>query len=126
LIGHAQFYISQRRRYNIRPYINDKYNPICNSDVPISNELFENDCHKRIKELGDPIKIPIGAHSYPSYRYGRGGYRGGRLSFRCPESRREGGGRGGRKHLLFHQRNPGYTPVPKRRNYLSPNHKFHY
>jgi hypothetical protein len=70
LIGHAQFYISQRRRYNIRPYINDKYNPICNSDVPISNELFENDCHKRIKELGDPIKIPIGAHSYPSYRCG--------------------------------------------------------
>jgi hypothetical protein len=76
--------------------------------------------------LGDPTKIPTGAHCYPSFRYGRGGYRGGRLNFRCPESRRGGDGRGGRNHLLFHQRNPGYTPVPKRRNYLSPNHKFHY
>jgi hypothetical protein len=59
LIGHAQFYISQRRRYNIRPYINDKYKPICNSDVPISNKLLGNNCHKRIKELGDPTKIPF-------------------------------------------------------------------
>ena len=24
LIGHTQFYISQRRRFNIRPYLNDK------------------------------------------------------------------------------------------------------
>jgi hypothetical protein len=35
LIGHAQFYISQRRRFNSRPYLNDKYKPICNSDVPL-------------------------------------------------------------------------------------------
>ena len=98
LIGHAQFDISQRRRYNIRPYINDKYKPTCNSDVPISNELFGNDCHKRIKELGDPTKIHIGAHSYSSLKYGRGSYRGGRLNFRRPDSRRRGSGRGSRKH----------------------------
>jgi hypothetical protein len=59
LIGHAQFYISQRRRFNIRPYLNDKYKPICNSDVPLTNELFGNDGHKKIKELGDPTKIPV-------------------------------------------------------------------
>ena len=61
LIGHSQFYISQRRRFNIRPYLNDKYKPICNSDVPLTNELFGNDCHKKIKELDDPTKISIGA-----------------------------------------------------------------
>ena len=78
LIGHTQFYISQRRRFNIRSYLNDKYKPICNYDVPLTNELFGNDCHKKIKELGDPTKIPIGATASSYFKYGRRG----RLNFR--------------------------------------------
>ena len=81
------FFISWRKRCNsMMPYINDKCRPI--SDVPISNELFGNDCYKNIKELGDPTQIPIGAPSYPSFRYGRCGYNGGRLNFWRPDLRR--------------------------------------
>ena len=114
LIGHAQFYISQRRRFNIRPYLNDKYKPICNSDVPLTNELFGNDCHKKIKELGDPTKIPIGATTSNYSKYGRRG----RLNFRRPDHRRGGGrgyGRGGRRPAR-NPRGQGYNNYPQNRS----------
>jgi hypothetical protein len=99
LIGHAQFYISQRRRFNSRPYLNDKYKPICNSDVPLTNELFGNDGHKKIKELGHPTKIPIGATTSNYSKYDRRG----RLSFRRSDHRR-----GGRR-LARNPRGQGYN-----------------
>ena len=116
LIGHAQFYISQRRRFNIRPYLNDKYKPICNSDIPLTNELFGNDCHKKIKELDDPTKISIGATTSNYSKYDRRD----RLNFK---SGGRGYGRGGRRPAC----NPigqGYNNYPQNRS--NQGHKFNH
>ena len=115
LIGHAQFYLSQRRRYILRPYLHDKYKPICNSDVPVTNELFGNDCHKRLKELGDPSKIPIGLPSHMFYQNSRNLFHGKRgLNGRRPGFRKggRGSGRGGGRRAPHVQRGHGYSYQP--------------
>ena len=43
LLGQAQFNISIRRRYMIRPYLKTKYSPLCNITTPITNQLFGDD-----------------------------------------------------------------------------------
>ena len=70
LLGHGINSLSLRRRSNLRPFINDKFQPICNNDVEITDSLFGSDCMKKLKDLGDPSKIPIGN---PKYKYGRKG-----------------------------------------------------
>ncbi|XP_071181546.1 uncharacterized protein [Mytilus edulis] len=59
LLGHGFLSLTQRRRSALRPYFNDKFKPICNSDVPVDSSLFGADCMKQMKELGDYTKIPI-------------------------------------------------------------------
>ncbi|XP_052085141.1 uncharacterized protein LOC127722290 [Mytilus californianus] len=59
LLGHGFLSLTQRRRSALRPYLNDKFKPICNSDVPVDSSLFGADCMKQMKELGDYTKIPI-------------------------------------------------------------------
>ena len=59
LVGHGLFSISQRRRYNMRTYINDKYKSICNQETPITNLLFGEDCMKRLKDMGDVNRTPL-------------------------------------------------------------------
>ncbi|VDI72448.1 Hypothetical predicted protein [Mytilus galloprovincialis] len=56
---HGFLSLTQRRRSALRPYFNDKFKPICNSDVPVDSSLFGADCMKQMKELGDYTKIPI-------------------------------------------------------------------
>ncbi|CAC5395636.1 unnamed protein product [Mytilus coruscus] len=56
---HGFLSLTQRRRSALRPYLNDKFKPICNSDVPVDSSLFGADCMKQMKELGDYTKIPI-------------------------------------------------------------------
>lgn len=60
LLGHSFYNLSQKRRYELKGHIAPRYKKICASDVPISNNLFGDNCHTRIKELGDTAKYPIG------------------------------------------------------------------
>jgi hypothetical protein len=50
----------------MKPYFNDKFKPICNNDVPVDTLLFGTDCTKKMKELGDYTKIPIGNPRFKS------------------------------------------------------------
>ena len=60
LIGHGILSLSYKRRSLLRPYFNDRFKPICNQEVPVSKLLFGDDCMKRLKDLGDYTRIPIG------------------------------------------------------------------
>ena len=70
---------------------------MCSSDVPITNELFGDNCSSRLKEMGDISKYPVGqfkvhANQFNSgnvpYSVGAsfnsGGFRPGNLNFRGP------------------------------------------
>ncbi|CAC5367625.1 unnamed protein product [Mytilus coruscus] len=59
LLGHGFLSFTQRRRSALKLYLNDRFKPICNSDVPVDSSLFGSDCMKQMKELGDYTKIPI-------------------------------------------------------------------
>ena len=59
LFGHGFLALSHRRRSYLRPYLNDRFQPICNQDVPVDSLLFGADAMKKMKELGDYTKIPI-------------------------------------------------------------------
>jgi hypothetical protein len=50
------------------PGIALKFKPICNNDVPVDTLLFGTDCTKKMKELGDYTKIPIGNPRFKSRR----------------------------------------------------------
>ena len=92
------------------------------TDVPLTNELFGNDCHKKIKELGDPTKIPIGAPTSNYSKYGRRG----RLNFMRPNHQR-GGGRGyglGGRRPTRNPRGQGYNHYPQKRS--NQGQKFNY
>lgn len=70
LLGHGIISLSLRRHANLRPFINDKFQPICNNDVEITDFLFGTDCMKKLKDLGDFSKMPIGNPKYKSGRRG--------------------------------------------------------
>ena len=50
LLGQAQFNLSLRRRYMIRPSLKKKYANLCNINTIISTFLFGDDVHKEIKK----------------------------------------------------------------------------
>jgi len=60
LIDHAFYSLSMKRRFNIRHNLNPRYQKICNGDTQINTNLFGDNIMSRIKELGDPTKIPLG------------------------------------------------------------------
>jgi hypothetical protein len=64
----------------MKPYFNDKFKPICNNDVPVDTLLFGTDCTKKMKELGDYTKIPIGNPRFKSQRNHSGNYYNGHLN----------------------------------------------
>ena len=51
--------MSNNRRQSLRNYIHDRYNTICSSDVPITNQLFGDNCLNKLKEMGDINKYPV-------------------------------------------------------------------
>lgn len=64
LLGHSFYNLSQKRRYELKSSISNRYKKICNSDVPITNNLFGDNCTTRLKELGDISKYPIGISKF--------------------------------------------------------------
>ena len=57
LLGQAQFNLSLRRRYMIRPSLKKKYANLCNINTPISTFLFGDDVHKEIKKCDTGLSI---------------------------------------------------------------------
>lgn len=90
LLGHGFLSLTHRRRSIMRPYFNDKFKPICNNDVPVDTLLFGTDCTKRMKELGDYTKIPIGNPRFKFQRNQSGNYYNGHLNRGGPASRQGG------------------------------------
>lgn len=118
LIGHGNLLLSQRRRSLIRPYLNEKFKPICNNDVPVDSNLFGQDCTKMLKELGDYTKIPIGNPKYFSRRksFQRGGFKSNdNHSYGFPKESNRGGpvGRQGSRYNSTRGRGMGYRGFPR-------------
>ncbi|CAC5415403.1 unnamed protein product [Mytilus coruscus] len=80
LMGHAYYSLSMKRRYDIRRFLNPRYQRVCSHDIPVNENLFGDNIMSRIKELGDPTKIPIGINTSRSNRR----YMSGSLNSRGP------------------------------------------
>jgi len=52
--------------------IHDRHNKICSSDVPITNQLFGDNCLNKLKEMGDINKYPVGKFKVPSNQFNSG------------------------------------------------------
>lgn len=86
LLGQAQFQMSIRRRYLLRPSLKTKYSAICNISTPITSYLFGDDVTKELKKCETTVKVgkffspnrfPKQGSSYGPMRTprGRGTYR---------------------------------------------------
>ena len=95
LLGQAQFNISIRRRYMIRPYLKKKYSPLCNITTPITNQLFGDDLSKEMKKCETSVSV-----ARDNYNYGQfSGFRG----------QNRGRGRGRFPYRGYGNTNPGYA-----------------
>ena len=81
LFGQAQFNISLRRRYMIRPFLKKKYSSLCSIQTPITFQLFGDDLNKEIKKCDTSVSVArenFGSFSYRGQSRGcargRGGY----------------------------------------------------
>ena len=84
LLGQAQFNLSLRRRYMIRPNLKKKYSNLCSLNTPVSTFLFGDDIQKEIKKCDTSTTVTNNNQYYQanyydnSYkpRFGRGRARG--------------------------------------------------
>ena len=83
LIGQAQFNLSLRRRYMIRPQLKKKYSNLCGVNTPITSFLFGDDIQKEIKKCDTSMSIAkdqygnqFNSQYGPSHRISRGRSRG--------------------------------------------------
>ena len=94
LLGHSFLSISQKRRVHMKQFFNDKYKPMCNSDVEVDAFLFGTEGIKKLKELGDPQKVPIGHPRYLRRRFSVGNHGGGHGSYGSYVNNQPGNARG--------------------------------
>lgn len=99
LFGQAQYNLSLRRRYMIRPFLKKKYSNLCNLNTPITTSLFGDDVQKEIKKCDTSLSVAkdqygsygpqrfrgrvkgrgMPSRGYGNYgNYGYGNYQGGR------------------------------------------------
>ena len=72
LLGQAQFHLSLRRRYMIRPYLKKKYANLCNINTPITSLLFGDDVQKEIRKCDTSMSVAKDQY----YSYGPQRFRG--------------------------------------------------
>ena len=83
LLGQAQFNLSLRRRYMVRPYLKKKYSNLCNINTPITTLLFGDDVQKEIKKCDTGMSVtkepyaPYGSYGPQQRMRGRARGRGG-------------------------------------------------
>jgi hypothetical protein len=86
LFGQAQYQLSLRRRYLIRPSIKKKYRNLCNQSTPVTSQLFGDDIAKEIKNCDAGTSIALSRFDYDNKPFKN------RVSFR---------GRGRRFHPYY-------------------------
>ena len=92
LLGQAQFNLSLRRRYMIRPSLKKKYANLCNINTPISTFLFGDDVHKEIKKCDTGLSITRDQYfNVPQHMNLRGRARGRAGPYRGPNYQGYGG-----------------------------------
>lgn len=57
LIGQAQYQLSIKRRYQLRPNLNRRYTNLCSAGTPISSMLFGDDISKEVKTCDTGINL---------------------------------------------------------------------
>ncbi|MCG8046745.1 MAG: hypothetical protein N0E48_14100 [Candidatus Thiodiazotropha endolucinida] len=82
LLGQAQFNLSLRRRYMIRPHLKKKYANLCNINTPISTFLFGDDVQKEIKKCDTSMSVAKEQYSFFGPQRMRGRVRGRYTSHR--------------------------------------------
>ena len=113
LLGYAFHSLSMKRRYDIRRFLNPRYQKICSSETALNAKLFGDNIMTRVKELGDPNKTPLGIY--------RHGYGRGRLNSRGPvATNHQGQGQLGNRNF---PRGRGYPRVPRSRGRGSYNRR---
>ncbi|XP_062592192.1 uncharacterized protein LOC134253641 [Saccostrea cucullata] len=73
LLGYGFYNLSMKRRHEIRNHLNPRYRKICSSDVPISENLFGDNCMTKLKDMGDINKYHLSSNrgqvgNYSAYR----------------------------------------------------------
>ena len=82
LFGQAQYNLSIRQRYMIRPFLKKKYSNLCNLNTPITTSLFGDDVQKEIKKCDTSLSVAKDQYgSYGPQRF-RGRVRGRGMSSR--------------------------------------------
>ncbi|MCG8048844.1 MAG: hypothetical protein N0E48_25110 [Candidatus Thiodiazotropha endolucinida] len=124
LLGQAQFNISIRRRYMIRPFLKKKYSALCNLQTPITSQLFGDDLNKEIKRCDTSVSVAREHYGpYTGFRgQSRGRARGRGYSYRGYSnanpsySQYPGYQYGGRGYARFHpysRQQPQYRQAPQ-------------
>ena len=67
LLGQAQFSLSLRQRYIIRPYLKKEYVSLCNINTPITTFLFGDDVQKEIKKCDTGMSVT--KEQYDQYNF---------------------------------------------------------
>ncbi|KAH3718290.1 hypothetical protein DPMN_061092 [Dreissena polymorpha] len=57
IMGQVQYNLSLRRRYLIRPNINERYSNLCNFNAPVSSMLFGDNIGKEIKNCDNGVSL---------------------------------------------------------------------
>lgn len=72
LLGHGFFNLSMKRRNELKKCLNPRYREICSSDVPVTEQLFGDNCTTKLKDMGDMNKHSLssikGQSSFNSYK----------------------------------------------------------
>ena len=76
LLGQAQFNLSLRRRYMIRPYLKKKYANLCNINTPITSFLFGDDVQKEIRKCDTSMSVTKEQYNFYGPQRTRGRARG--------------------------------------------------
>lgn len=120
LFGQAQYNLSLRRRYMIRPQLKKKYSNLCNINTPITSSLFGDDVQKEIKKCDTSQTVAKdGGYNYAGYGSGSYGnnqrYRGRFRGRGVPHRSYYGGGGYGRGYNRYqpYPRQPQYKYQPQ-------------
>ena len=126
LLGQAQFNLSVRRRYMIRPFLKKKYSSLCNIAIPITNKLFGDDLNKEIKKCDTSISVARDQYTpFGGFRgHGRGRARGRGFAFRGyshnPNFSGQYGGRGFNRYHPYNRQQAQFRQLQQFQQLQAP------
>lgn len=104
LLGQAQFNLSVRRRYLLKPNLDQKYKNLCSINMPVTTQLFGDDIAKEVKNCETSLNLGKmrPQQSFQPNFFPRGGFRG-----RFPRNFNRG--RGNVRYMPYGQA-PAFNP----------------